>query len=141
MMVILGLILTALAVVGALLPLLPSTPFALLAVFFFSKSSPFLHQKMLALPFVGSAVNDWQKYHAISIPSKIMALLFLSISVVNVSLKENLSIPIKVGAGLAMLFIAIFILSRSSMKMDKESQGQRKGNLHDKKLEKDSVAS
>ncbi len=50
-----------LGLLGIVLPLLPTTPFVLLAALLFSKSSPALHQKLLAHRLMGPIIRDWEE--------------------------------------------------------------------------------
>ena len=52
----LGVVCIGLAVIGAWLPLLPSTPFVLVAAWAFAKGSPTLHAKLRADPRFGPLV-------------------------------------------------------------------------------------
>lgn len=54
-----------LGAIGVALPLLPTTPFVILAAFFFSKGSERLHQKLLNQPTFGPIIKAWEKYHVI----------------------------------------------------------------------------
>ena len=64
----------ALAAVGAFLPIMPTVPFLLLAVFFFARSSPELEQRILDHPHRGPQVRDWRERRAISRRAKTMAI-------------------------------------------------------------------
>lgn len=70
----LGFLSVGLAAVGAVLPIMPTVPFLLLAVYFFARSSPELEQKILNHKVWGPQVRDWQERRAISRPAKIMAI-------------------------------------------------------------------
>ncbi|MHC4893188.1 MAG: YbaN family protein [Planctomycetota bacterium] len=61
----LGLLWTLIALVGVALPLLPTTPFLLLAAFCFSRSSPRLHRWLLESPVLGPLIDDWERHRAI----------------------------------------------------------------------------
>jgi uncharacterized membrane protein YbaN (DUF454 family) len=50
----------ALGIVGIFLPLLPTTPFVLLAAFFFSRGSKRLHLWLTEHPRFGRHVRDWE---------------------------------------------------------------------------------
>ena len=59
-LVSLGVILTALATVGAFLPVLPTTPFLLLAAACFARTSSSLHRRLLANRVFGPYIVQWQ---------------------------------------------------------------------------------
>jgi hypothetical protein len=61
----LGLAFTALAAVGAFLPVLPTTPFLLLAAACFARSSPAFHRRLLANRVFGSYIAQWQHDHTV----------------------------------------------------------------------------
>ncbi|MFN2099944.1 YbaN family protein [Altererythrobacter sp. MF3-039] len=76
-----GLISLGLAGLGAVLPIMPTVPFLLVAVFCFARSSPKLQQKILDHPHWGPQVRDWNERRAISRPAKIMAIGAMAIGV------------------------------------------------------------
>ena len=71
---ILGYLAVALGAIGAVLPIMPTVPFLLLAVYFFARSSPELEQKILDHPHWGPQVKDWRERRAISRSSKTIAI-------------------------------------------------------------------
>ena len=70
----LGFLAVGLGAIGAALPIMPTVPFLLLAVYFFARSSPELEQKILDHPHWGPQVKDWRERRAISRSSKTMAI-------------------------------------------------------------------
>lgn len=60
-------------IIGIVLPLLPTTPFLLLAAFCFSKSSERLHQALLNHPWCGKIIDNWERYGVIPLPAKLLS--------------------------------------------------------------------
>ena len=54
---------TLLGLLGVILPLLPATPFFILALFGFSKSSPKFQIWLLNLPGIGDDLRHWQTHN------------------------------------------------------------------------------
>lgn len=54
-----------LGVLGIVLPLLPTTPFFILALGCFARSSSVFHQRLLTLPYIGESLTDWEKHRKI----------------------------------------------------------------------------
>lgn len=87
---------------GVVLPGLPTTPFVLLASYCLLRSSPALHQRLLASRLFGGVLRDWHLYRGIRPHVRYKALAIIAI-VVGVSLYfANLS----TGAMLAIVAIA-----------------------------------
>jgi uncharacterized membrane protein YbaN (DUF454 family) len=111
---IFGLIFLILAIIGMILPLLPTTPFALVAIYFFDKSSPKFHKWCLNTPGLGNAIKDWNKGRVIGNKAKIQATILLLISGTLIIINQNISNNIKCLACSILLSVLIFILSRKT---------------------------
>ena len=106
-----GLIALGLGMLGIALPLLPTTPFVLLAAFAFARSSPRLHRWLLEHRLFGPLIRDWQRDGAISREAKISALLsMLGIFALSVFLGARSDVLWL--QALVLLSAAAFILSR-----------------------------
>ncbi len=68
-----GLFLT-LGLLGVVLPVLPTTPFLLLAAGCFARSSPRLHRWLLDHPVFGPPIRNWEENGAISRKAKRLAV-------------------------------------------------------------------
>jgi len=78
---IIGLFFVGLAILGAILPILPTTPFLLVAAACFAKSSPRLHKKLLENKTFGPMIYHWQATRSIPKKAKIISLLTMLCSV------------------------------------------------------------
>ncbi len=76
-----GIIFVGLAIVGAILPILPTTPFLLVAAACFAKSSPRMQKKLLENQTFGPLIRDWQQSRSIPKKAKRIALLTILLSV------------------------------------------------------------
>lgn len=70
---ILAYISIALAAIGVVLPLLPTTPFVLLAAFFASKGSPAFASWLEGHPSFGPAIRGWRRNRVIPLKAKVLA--------------------------------------------------------------------
>ncbi|MEE4218552.1 MAG: YbaN family protein [Xanthomonadales bacterium] len=71
---VLGLIFLGIAVLGVFLPLLPTTPFVLLAAGCFAQSSERMHRWILDNETFGPMVRDWEEKRCISLRVKAIAV-------------------------------------------------------------------
>lgn len=76
---VVGVLSFALGFIGAFLPVLPTTPFILLAAYCFSKSSERLHQYLLNSSLFGQVIRDWESGRVIRLRPKIMATAMMSL--------------------------------------------------------------
>lgn len=70
-----GCFFTGMAILGAVLPLLPATPFLLLASGCFARSSPRMHRWLLWSPLLGPILRDWRQRRGVTRKVKITAML------------------------------------------------------------------
>ena len=71
---LLGFIFVGLAALGVFLPLLPTTPFLLLAAGCFAKSSEKWHQWLISNRIFGPIIKNWHNKKCISYSTKIVAI-------------------------------------------------------------------
>lgn len=77
LLIILGWWAVALAMLGAVLPLLPTTPFLLLASWCFARSSPRFHHWLLYRCWFGAYLGHWQQHRALPPGAKWKAVLVI----------------------------------------------------------------
>lgn len=107
-----GVIALILGAIGAFLPLLPTTPFVLLAAWCFVKSSPKAHQWIYRQPVLGDALRNWENNRAISRRAKITALTMILISAIVMWFKVP-NMWLKISVYLLLTTVSIFIATRS----------------------------
>lgn len=113
---ILGLIALGLGILGAFLPVLPTTPFLLLAAALFLRGNRKLYDWLLNHPKLGPYITNFLKHKSIPLRIKIISitmlwatLLFCSIAVAEHWALRALFIAIAIG-------VTIHILSYKTMK-------------------------
>lgn len=77
-----GLGFVAIGAVGAFLPLLPTVPFLLLALFCFARGNPVWEQRLLDHPKWGPPLREWRERRAIPRRAKKAALFAMAVSVI-----------------------------------------------------------
>jgi uncharacterized protein len=74
-----GVLCLVVAAIGVPLPLLPTTPFVILAAFCFSKSSPRLHAWLLQNRIFGPGLRRWNEQQCIARRSRVMAITMVMV--------------------------------------------------------------
>lgn len=80
LLIILGWLAVLLATLGVVLPLLPTTPFLLLAAWCFARSSPRFHHWLLYRSWFGSYLRHWQQHKALPPGAKWKAVLVIVVT-------------------------------------------------------------
>lgn len=106
-----GLVSVACGLAGVILPLVPTTPFILLAVFCFARSSPRLEAWLLNHRTFGPMIRDWRRNGSIDRRAKRLAVILM---VVAFTISLALRVPLwLLGLQAAVLVAAAtFILTR-----------------------------
>lgn len=101
----------ALGGAGVLLPLLPTTPFVLVAAFAFAKSSNRLHRWLLEHNVFGPLIDNWRRDGAISRSTKIVSILSM-VAIFIISLLLSVPTHVIVIQAVVLGACAVFILTR-----------------------------
>lgn len=107
-----GLICVIAALVGVFLPLVPTTPFLLLAAACFARSSLQLHRWLLRHHLFGPILADWEANGAIRLRIKVLATVLSGAMVAYPILFREFPVPLKVTAGFSVLCVVIFLWTR-----------------------------
>ncbi|PIF23027.1 DUF454 family protein [Candidatus Pantoea floridensis] len=102
----LGWLAIVLGTLGIVLPLLPTTPFVLLAAWCFARSSPRFHDWLLWRSPFGRFIRHWQQHHAMPPGAKGRAILLIVITFsVSIYLVNLLWVRILLGVMLCLLLL------------------------------------
>lgn len=75
-----GLVFVAIAMIGIVLPLLPTTPFLLVATYCFARSSERLNRWLLTHPTFGPLIDNWNRYGSIDQKSKRISIVVIALT-------------------------------------------------------------
>ena len=75
-----GFVCVGLGAIGVVLPLLPTTPFLLLAVWSASRGSQRLHDWIYDQPRFAKLLNDWHQQGAVPVSAKLLASAMMIVS-------------------------------------------------------------
>jgi uncharacterized membrane protein YbaN (DUF454 family) len=106
-----GLSFVLLAFLGAILPVLPTTPFLILANSCFMRSSPKWQKWLMRLPVWGQILKDWETHRAVKPGTKRLAILMLAIALIVTVLSSRLS-PIALILFLAVVLVGVTVIWR-----------------------------
>ncbi|HGM9634419.1 TPA: YbaN family protein [Staphylococcus aureus] len=122
-LIVIGLIFTALGIAGAVLPLLPTTPFLLVAVFCFARSSDRFYNWLINQKIYKEYVENFYLHRGYTLQQKIKILISLyivigfSIYMVDV-LSVRVGLIIMVIIQTAVLFTFVKTLPKSNHKIE-----------------------
>lgn len=100
-----------LGVVGVVLPVLPTTPFVILAAFAFGRSSPALQRRLEESRTFGPMIADWRAHGAIAPRYKAMALTMMA-AALGLSVAMGLALHLLAIQAACIAAAATFILTR-----------------------------
>lgn len=108
---ILGFVALGLGILGAMLPLLPTTPFVLVAAFAFARSSDRWHNWLLSHRIFGPLIANWRTHGALNRTTKIVSILSM-VAVFALSLAMRASSVVLIVQTIVLGASAVFILTR-----------------------------
>ncbi len=111
-----GLLCVALGVIGAFLPVMPTVPFLLLALWAFARSSDRLHGWLLNHPRFGPPLRNWQEHGAIPARAKLLSVGSMGVAAVWLAFFSGVPVWAMALAFAVMAYGAWFVLSRPTLK-------------------------
>lgn len=123
-LIVIGTICTALGFIGIFLPVLPTTPFLLLAAACYLRSSQRLYDWLLSNKYFGSYIRDYYEDRGIPLHAKVAALSLLWPSLICSIVFFIDFFWAKVAVATIGVLVSAYILSIKTKKIDK-----RKGKV------------
>jgi uncharacterized membrane protein YbaN (DUF454 family) len=111
---VLGLLFTAAGLIGAVLPLLPTTPFLILAAACFARSSPRLEARILNDPRFGPLILEWRARGAVPLRAKLFAAGGMAGGYAVFLLTAAPGAPLALLVAALMGLVALWLFSRPS---------------------------
>ncbi len=109
-----GFLFILIGAIGIFLPLLPTTPFLLLAAFCLSRGSEKFHNWLLNHKVLGPPIQDWNRNKIIRPRHKAMAVIMILLTSLVVFLKPTIPFAGKMAYLALILGVLSFILTRKS---------------------------
>ena len=109
---LLGLFFVALGMVGAVLPLLPTTIFLILAAYCFAKSAPKWQQRILQHPRFGPPVRQFIEHRALSRRAKYLALTAIAANYLLTIALLDMSAATIALVGIILACVSVYLITR-----------------------------
>lgn len=117
---VLGGLFFGLGILGVFLPVLPTTPFILLALWAFSNSSQRWHDYIHNHPRFGRTAREWKEHRAISLRTKVTAVTIMALSSAYLIFASEASLYVIAAAVAFIAFGAFYLLTRPTLQQSKE---------------------
>ena len=120
LLICLGWLFVILGAIGAVVPLLPTTPFLILALGCFAESSPRFHRMLLNHKWFGPPLAQWEKTHTIrrKIKHKVMVLIIATFGISILVLSGRI--------GLQLMLVCLCLILLTFVWRLKESEAEIK---------------
>ena len=110
---LLGWLCVGLAFVGIFLPGIPTTPFLLVALWAFAKSSKRFHSWLLNHKKFGPILQNWESHKVVPRKAKIVMVILQIAAVVILHYSLN-NIIITIGVAILLICVALYVISLPS---------------------------
>jgi uncharacterized membrane protein YbaN (DUF454 family) len=114
LLLVAGLVFVGLGLLGVVLPVLPTTPFMILAVWCFARSSRRLHDWLYHHRLFGPPLRQWDRHRVIPPIAKVASISAMTASMVYVLLHSTAPWYSIAAMGAVILYGAWYILTKPS---------------------------
>ncbi|MBL8791481.1 MAG: YbaN family protein [Rhizobiales bacterium] len=111
---LLGWVCVLLGLAGIIMPILPTTPFLLVAVWAFSRGSPVLAEKIRNHPQAGPYIRDWEDHGVIPLKAKLLATAMMAAMAAALFFWATLPLWFPVVMTSVMVLVGVYIWTRPS---------------------------
>ena len=118
---VVGSIALVLAILGIFLPLLPTTPFLLLASACYLRGSERMHRWLLAHPLFGDYIRNMQENRGIPLKAKVIAILLMWASM-SWSMTMVASIWLKTMLATIGILVTLYLLIMKTLETEKQNE-------------------
>ena len=119
-----GCLLFCLGFVGAFVPVLPTTPLMLLALWCFARSSDRFHKWLYMHPVFGLPLQQYHEHGVIPLAAKFFAVVFMVASLLYVFVFLDLALWVKALVSIFMGLGAWFILNKPSLPPEQVTESE-----------------
>jgi uncharacterized protein len=104
----------AVGAIGVFLPVLPTTPFLIISLWAFSRSSRRFHHWLYTHRWYGPYLVAWDRYRVIPVQAKVMSVTFMAMgwSIYTYYLATSWTVPIIIAT--CEILVMFYILSKPS---------------------------
>ncbi|OSM06997.1 YbaN family protein [Magnetofaba australis] len=109
-----GWLAVVLGLIGAVLPVMPTTPFLLVALWAFARSSQRFHDWLYYHPLFGAPLQQWVEHRVISRLGKLLAVGAISVGYIGLVLLVKAPLSVTAPVGITLAILIGYLLTRPS---------------------------
>jgi len=123
LLIVIGWLSVVLGVIGIFLPVLPTTPFLLLAAACFARTSPKFYNWLVGHPRLGKYIVYYLEGKGIPLKAKVYTITLIAISMSFTSYLVPV-LAVKILLPLVGVLVALYIVRQPTLELSPESEGQ-----------------